>query len=96
MKKILTLLFTTILLLSCESSTRPEASFDYYADDLEVMFFNESLYADRYEWIFGDGERSTEVSPTHIYKEKRNYLVTLYAYNREGQCSRFQRRIYIK
>lgn len=48
---------------------------------LAVKFANNSKDAVSYLWDFGDGETSTEVSPTHVYKEVRDYTVKLTGYN---------------
>lgn len=51
-----------------------ETSHPFYAH-----FKNISQNATSYEWDFGDGSTSTEVSPTHKYKGKGVYKVTLKA-----------------
>jgi PKD repeat protein len=48
---------------------------------LEVIFTNTSVNASQYNWIFGDGATSTEVSPTHIYTQPGEYTVSLIASN---------------
>lgn len=45
----------------------------------EVKFTNESEGAATYKWEFGDGETSTDASPTHIYPGKGKYIATLFA-----------------
>ena len=40
-------------------------------------FTNESQSASIFEWNFGDGETSTEESPSHVYTEAGTYTVTL-------------------
>jgi peptidyl-prolyl cis-trans isomerase B (cyclophilin B) len=44
-----------------------------------VTFTNTSLKAETYEWEFGDGGTSKEVSPTHKYAHSGNYTVVLKA-----------------
>ncbi|SVB66306.1 uncharacterized protein METZ01_LOCUS219160, partial [marine metagenome] len=52
-------------------NTAPEASYTWTADDLTVMFTNTSTDEDgdalSYSWEFGDGNSSTDESPTHMY-----------------------------
>lgn len=59
----------------------PEADFEYNPDKgcmpLVVTFTNKSKHADGFLWDFGDGQRSTEVSPKHTYKRDSKYSVTL-------------------
>lgn len=45
----------------------------------EVRFQNKSLKSETYEWDFGDGNSSTEESPSHTYSTSGNYLVILKA-----------------
>ena len=52
---------------------------------LEYTFTNSSLNASSYEWDFGDGNTSTEESPTHVYDTHDIYTVTLTA--TEGSLS---------
>ncbi len=47
--------------------------------ELTVYFLNSTLYATNYLWVFGDGDSSTAVSPTHTYTASGNYTVTFYA-----------------
>ncbi len=51
---------------------------------LTVNFNNTSTGATSYEWDFGDGNTSTDVSPTHIYTQQGNYVVELVATNNLG------------
>jgi PKD repeat protein len=48
---------------------------------LEYTFTNSSVNAVTYEWDFGDGNTSTDESPTHVYAEAAEYVVTLNAIN---------------
>tara|TARA_R110002051_G_scaffold325766_1_gene430986 strand:+ start:24652 stop:26610 length:1959 start_codon:yes stop_codon:yes gene_type:complete len=50
-------------------------------DYLEYTFTNSSVNATTYEWNFGDGNTSTEESPTHTYSEAAEYTVTLTSSN---------------
>ncbi|MEP2280634.1 PKD domain-containing protein [Maribacter sp.] len=62
----------------------PSAGFDIVQNEdnfLEYTFTNSSVEASSYEWDFGDGNTSTEESPTHVYAEAAEYTVTLTAIN---------------
>ncbi|MEM9053454.1 MAG: PKD domain-containing protein, partial [Bacteroidota bacterium] len=68
----------------------PSAGFTFDVDDSDwrqVSFTNTSLNASSYQWDFGDGSSSTDVSPTHIYDGEGEYNVTLTASNSEGQSA---------
>jgi len=53
-------------------------------DYLEYSFTNSSINAVSYEWDFGDGNTSTEASPTHVYATHNVYTVTLTAKSEGG------------
>jgi len=55
-----------------------------YIPDEGVTFVNKTESADNYFWLFGDGNTSTEFSPTHYYNSVGSYDVTLRAENDEG------------
>lgn len=59
----------------------PIPSFEYFDDILEVDFTNTTVEGTSYEWDFGDGNTSTEESPTHIYAAEGTYEVELTATN---------------
>jgi dienelactone hydrolase len=42
-----------------------------------VDFTNESIGGTSYDWDFGDGANSTDMSPSHVYDEDGSYDVTL-------------------
>jgi len=70
-----------------------QAEADFVAEDAcegeEVVFTNKSEVAAgnlSYEWRFGDATTSTDLNPTHIYSESKEYDVTLSAIV-EGGCS---------
>ncbi|MEM6771178.1 MAG: PKD domain-containing protein [Bacteroidota bacterium] len=68
----------------------PTASFTFTvnADDvLTIDFTNTSTDAVSYVWDFGDGNSSTEESPTHTYAGAGAYTVQLTATNAEGNNS---------
>jgi PKD repeat protein len=85
--KTLTLLSLIVLTSSCVRE--PEACFDLdkqtYSINEDVNFKDCSDYADRYEWDFGDGNRSDEMSPTHRYTESGHYTAVLRTYNKKGE-----------
>lgn len=49
-----------------------------------VVFSNRSQNADSYRWEFGDGNSSTEQSPTYYYQEEGEFNVLLIALTNEG------------
>lgn len=56
----------------------PKAAFGYMATGgNNIRFINQSLRADTHFWHFGDGNTSTQVSPTHPYATNGTYTVTL-------------------
>ena len=56
---------------------------------LTVDFTNNSLYADTYQWDFGDGGQSNLENPTYTYFEAGTYTVTLTAYGPGGENTVF-------
>ncbi|MBC3759171.1 PKD domain-containing protein [Hyunsoonleella sp. SJ7] len=71
------------------SSAQSEINF------LEYAFTNSSTGAVSYEWDFGDGNTSTEESPTHVYAEANVYTVSLKATNEAGLSSTLEQTIEI-
>ncbi len=63
---------------------------------LEYTFTNSSTNAVSYEWDFGDGNTSTEVSPTHVYASADVYTVTLKATSAEGKSASLSKTIDIQ
>jgi gliding motility-associated-like protein len=63
--------------------TNPQI-FDDYGQSVD--FLNTSLYADSYDWDFGDGFTSDLFQPTHYFQNitEDGMLVTLTAYNSAG------------
>ncbi len=69
----------------------PYALFTFEMADLTVAFSNESVdNPTSYNWDFGDGQTSTEESPTHTYAEGGTYTVILTTSNSSGE-SKFER-----
>ncbi|RYZ51173.1 MAG: PKD domain-containing protein, partial [Sphingobacteriales bacterium] len=68
----------------------PTAAFAYSPlipeTNVPTTFLNQSVNAVRYQWKFGDGAYSSEVSPVHAYNRTGTYEVCLTAYNEQG-CS---------
>lgn len=55
-----------------------------FIPDQKVFFSNLSTNASSYTWVFGDGQTSTETSPTHTYQLEGEYDITLTAVNDFG------------
>ena len=49
-----------------------------------ISFANQSTNGNSYKWYFGDGDSSTEVSPSHVYSQEGKYSVTLITYTGTG------------
>ncbi len=62
----------------------PTAEASYLIDGFSVNFENSSRCATDYFWDFGDGESSTEKSPTHVYETGGSFNVILTALNSLG------------
>jgi gliding motility-associated-like protein len=66
----------------------PKADFSFApvvpVPNTPVQFTNKSQNADIYSWNFGDGNGSTEVNPSHLFRRKGTYRVCLTAQTREG------------
>lgn len=74
-------------------NNNPVAAFSYTTSQpCYVHFTNNSSNATSYEWDFGDGNKSTEKSPTHKYAGKGVYEVTLKAiyaaYSKRDICKK--------
>lgn len=59
----------------------PQAGFTTQVTQATVAFTNQSQYGQMYQWKFGDGDESTEVSPVHEYPTMGNYVVEMTAMN---------------
>jgi PKD repeat protein len=78
------LVLTAVIFTACnddEKKPLPDASFSFVAsgDGRTIQFTNESTDALTYSWAFGDGQTSTEVSPSHTYPDFGTFNVTLTA-----------------
>lgn len=67
----------------------PIAGFETTIVDRNVTFRNTSTGGGtlRYQWDFGDGSTSNEVSPSHLYDADGTFFVTLIATNDGGESS---------
>ena len=65
----------------------PVAGFSSEVDGSTVRFTNTSARADSYFWDFGDGNTSTEESPTHTYSSDGTYTVILTATSSAGEAT---------
>jgi cyclophilin family peptidyl-prolyl cis-trans isomerase len=83
MKHNVTILTAIALVFLAACAPKPSATFLKPMTKLvapaEYTFTNTTKSADSYEWDFGDGTTSKEVSPTHRYNRSGNYIVTLKA-----------------
>ena len=87
------LMMTSLLFIGCDKDDDPDpvaepiASFQFTIDQndfLTVQFSNFSQNASIYAWDFGDGNSSTEESPSHTYQAAGEYMVVLTATNSDG------------
>lgn len=84
--------------VGAEGSVPPSAGFNIEqseANFLEYAFSNTSTNAASYEWDFGDGNMSTEESPTHVYATAGEYTITLTASSDVGLSTSFSKTINI-
>lgn len=84
--------------IGAEGSVPPSVGFDVAQSDVnfrEYTFTNGSTGATSYEWDFGDGNMSTEESPTHVYDSADEYTITLTASNDVGLSSTLSKTINI-
>lgn len=87
MKKIINLSLVFLLVLSSCQKT-PMASFHIDMSQAEVgkevVFYNDSQDAIRFEWDFGDGYISDDESPVHVFQGSGTFEVKLTAYSKNG------------
>ncbi|NJN32922.1 MAG: PKD domain-containing protein [Saprospiraceae bacterium] len=77
-------IIVAVLLTLLSSCSKPIANFVIRdagkTAPAKVVFNNESKKADRFEWDFGDGKKSSDSLPTHEYRRSGNYFITLRAF----------------
>ena len=92
MRLILAASIFAAILTGCEDL--PTVGFTFEPSEVtqyaEVTFTNTSSGADSYAWDFGDGETSTEMSPTHVYTTAGSFTVKLVATNVDGDSETSQ------
>ena len=83
----ISLVFITALLIVSGCYKDPQASFTVSSSSVEidetVTFTNTSMDMDRCEWLFGDGDQSTETNPSHTYSDPGAYTVTLRVFSKK-------------
>ncbi len=77
--------FKSVYLSTGLSNPISAASYKICAND-SISFLNNSTNAVSYAWDFGDGNTSTDASPTHAYSNGGNYTVNLTVVDTSG-CS---------
>lgn len=65
----------------------PVTSFEYFNDIYNVDFTNTTIEGTSFMWDFGDGNTSTEESPSHTYDAEGDYEVVLTATNGCGSTT---------
>ncbi|HLF34844.1 MAG TPA: PKD domain-containing protein, partial [Cyclobacteriaceae bacterium] len=97
------LILALVILSACskEDPKLPKPVIDFNTDPLivevgkAVTFENLSLNAAGYVWDFGDGQTSTDVSPTITYDESDTYSVKLLAYTQDNQKDSLIKEIFV-
>jgi len=83
---IKTLIFIVLITLFSSCQKQPLASFTISSNSVSVgdtvNFANTSTDAYSYVWNFGDGNKSTDANPTHVYTSQGAYIISLTASNR--------------
>lgn len=90
----------TMVFVSCQKDEKfhsvvvegpaPKGNFEVkidQTDPLNVVFASNYSDAESYLWLFGDGTRSTEPSPTHTFPGSGEYKVTLKVASAAGYTS---------
>ncbi|WKK67287.1 PKD domain-containing protein [Lutimonas zeaxanthinifaciens] len=77
--------------VSGSATVYPEVTADYVYEvaNYDVKFINNSENADSHNWDFGDGNFSSEESPTHTYDSSGYYTVVYTATNENCGTSEF-------
>ncbi len=88
--KRLTIIIVFIALISCEKSDDFEGSSCFTIMNVDNLFANDTIEfsncsegGNYYLWDFGDGNTSTEKTPTHQYANAGTYTVKLVAQSKE-------------
>ena len=69
---------TTDVIVNFSNEVKPLASFDYTIDELNVNFSDSSSgNPNTWFWDFGDGQTSSDRSPSHKYEQEGEYTVRL-------------------
>lgn len=77
--------FLSIESLCGDSTLGSRPAFSYTVSGNTVQFSNQSMYATRFDWDFGDGTTSTERNPVHTYADHtQTYLARLTTTNFSG------------
>lgn len=83
-----------------DTAEGPRSKFSYSANDLTVQFTDESEEGDAaitsWEWTFGDGESSSEQSPSHTYNSDGNYRVRLKVRDANDESGSSYRELYVE
>ena len=85
--------------VGADGAVPPSAGFDVEqstANYLEYTFTNTSTDAETFMWDFGDGNTSTEESPTHVYATHDVYTVTLEVTNAAGLSASLEKTVDIQ
>lgn len=64
--------------------------------DEEIKCYNFSKYGEYYTWHFGDGNRSEEKNPTHLYEELGEFDIKLVAESEEGCIDSLRKEDYVE
>jgi hypothetical protein len=79
---VIVFLLGVFLLNSCKKNDSipiKDVVYTVSSNSYDVTFNNKTTDAKSYKWNFGDSTTSVETSPTHTYKRKGKFVVTLYA-----------------
>jgi PKD repeat protein len=88
MKKLLALA-TIIFTLNLVSTAQCDATYTYTNIDCDSVWFIPVSTGSQftYSWDFGDGDTSTDASPTHTYTSDNTYFVVLQVFDTVAMCS---------
>jgi hypothetical protein len=88
MKRVFYLITCVLLCFSCKKETIADFEISGITKVGEKLsFLNHSINSDTYYWDFGDGNNSTEESPTHIYSKPGDYTINLEASGENGDAT---------